>query len=111
MGAMSRRKGATGEREFAEVLKRYGFAARRDGRLDDDLDHDVEGWHFEIKRRETLALPSWIGQAITDAKGRKWAVAWRRSREPWRITLDAEDFLALLARATHAEAVQGARSQ
>lgn len=92
-----REKGARGEREFAELLREYGFDARRDGRLDDDLDHDVPGVHIEVKRRNTLALPSWTRQAEQDAGGRVPVVAYRGDRDPWRVSMPAAFFLELLA--------------
>jgi hypothetical protein len=80
-----------GEREVRDILIAHGFDARRDGRLDDALDHNVAGYHFEVKRRETLAPPEWTRQAGADADGRIAVVAYRRSREPWwaSLTLDA----------------------
>lgn len=98
MSRSQREKGKRGEREFAELLKTHGFDARRDGRLDDDLAHNVDGYHFEIKRRETLALPAWIRQAEDDAGDRAAIVAHRRSNERWRATVcDATVLVRLLA--------------
>lgn len=103
MSKSSREKGKRGEREFRDLLRRHGFEAVRDGRLEDDLRHDVEGYHFEVKRRETLALPAWLRQAEADANGRVPVVAFKRNHEPWRVCLDAEVFVGLLAniRCTH----------
>lgn len=95
-GRGSRQKGARGEREFRDLLCASGFEARRDGRLDDDLVHNVEGFHFEVKRRETLAIPAWMRQARKDANGRIPVVAFRRNGEPWQVVIDAEAFLNLL---------------
>ena len=97
MAKTSREKGKRGEREFAEILTRHGFDARRDGRLDDDLAHNVGGYHYEVKRRETLALPQWTRQAEQDAGAREPVVAYRRSREPWRASIDADRLVRLLA--------------
>lgn len=95
----SRAKGAGGEREFRDVLRSHGYEARRDGRLDDDLDHDVPGTHFEVKRRERYELDEWIAQAERDARGRVPIVAFRKSRQPWRLIVPADHYLALRAAA------------
>lgn len=98
MARAQREKGKRGEREARDVLRAHGFAADRDGRLDDDLRHDVDGYHFEVKRRETLALPAWMRQAIDDAGNfRKPVVLYRRSREPWYAVLEFEVLARLLA--------------
>lgn len=97
MGAPSRRKGANGERDFRNLLRRFGFTCDRDGTAHGDLRHDVPNVHFEVKRCETLALPKWTRQAELDARGRVPVVAYRRSREPWRVSLPAEEFLRLKA--------------
>jgi hypothetical protein len=93
----SREKGKRGEREVAEILRDFGFRAHRDGRLDEDVVHDVEGYHFEAKRRETLALPAWRRQAEADAGRRVPVVATRRNREPWYADLPLERLVRLLA--------------
>lgn len=101
----SRRKGAAAEREVRDVLRRHGYAASRDGQIGDgsdlagpneDLKHNVRGIHFEVKRRETLALPQWARQAADDARGRTPIVVYRTSRTPWRADLDFEYLLYLL---------------
>ena len=98
MARAQREKGKRGEREFAELLRQHGFQAKRDGRLDDDLAHDIDGYHLEVKRRETLALPEWTRQAEQDARGRVAVVAYRASNQPWRVSLNADHFISLLAR-------------
>lgn len=79
-----------------DIFRAHGFECRRDGRLDDDLAHNIDGFHFEVKRRETLALPEWTRQAERDAGDRVPCVAYRRSREPWRVSLPLEALLTLL---------------
>jgi hypothetical protein len=108
MSRAQREKGKRGEREFAALLENHGFSARRDGRLDDDLAHDVDGYHFEVKRRETLALPAWHRQAEQDAGDRVAVVAYRRNAEPWRASLDAEQLVRLLSIERAARAVVAA---
>jgi hypothetical protein len=94
----SRRKGAAGELEVAKLLAAHGFDCRRDGRLDTDLVHDCAGWHFEVKRAESLRLPEWTRQAETDANGRVPVVVYRSSREPWRAVLPFDALCVLLAK-------------
>jgi hypothetical protein len=88
-----------GEREVRDILIAHGFDARRDGRLDDALDHNVAGYHFEVKRTETLAPPEWTRQADADADadGRIAVVAYRRSREPWRASLPLDALARLMS--------------
>jgi hypothetical protein len=97
----SRNKGANGEREVRDVLRRHGFSADRDGRLDWDLRHDVPGVHLEVKRRETLAIPAWTRQAEEDAARHdppvEACVVFRQSHQPWRACVNFEWLLALIA--------------
>lgn len=95
MGKPSRQKGARGEREVRDALRAHGLEARRDGRLDDDLDHNVEPFHLEVKRTERIEITKWLEQAERDAGDRIPAVVFRRSREPWRIVLPLDAFLSL----------------
>lgn len=95
-GKTSRSKGARGEREVRDVLKALGVHARRDGRLDDDLDHGLEGYHLEVKRRERYEIDSWVEQAEEDAGDRVPVVVFRKSRQPWRVIVDAEVFFRLV---------------
>jgi len=93
-----REKGKRGEREVAAKLCAFGFDARRDGRLDDDLAHDVAGVHFEVKRCETLKIPQW-SRAAADAAGpdRTPIVVFRRSGESWKAVVEFDYLLELLA--------------
>jgi hypothetical protein len=103
----SRNKGACGEREYAEVLRRAGFPeARRDGQQGFGGSHEdpdirgVPGWHVEVKRTETGGAKAyeWLGQSIRDAgtSGRRPYVAHRRNRSDWIVILRADDFHNLL---------------
>lgn len=101
MGRSSRVKGAVGEREVRDLLREAGFAARRDGRLDEDLVHDIDGWHLEVKRRETYRIDEWLEQTERDAGGRKPLLIFRKSRQPWRAVIRLEDLLPLLRDTNH----------
>jgi Holliday junction resolvase len=96
VGRASRQKGARGERDFRDLLRDHGFACDRDGSEFGDLRHEVEGVHFEVKRQERLSLPAWLRQAEEDADGRVPVVAFRQSRQPWRVVIPADHYLELL---------------
>ena len=56
----------------------------------------LPGIHVEVKRVERLKLSEVMSQAMRDAKdGRLPAVFHRRSREPWLVTMRAEDWFSL----------------
>lgn len=107
MSRMSRNKGKRGELEVAELLRAYGFAARRgqqfSGSPDSpDVVHDIPGVSIEVKRTEAFRLYAALEQAKTDRKpGDIAAVFHRQNGRPWVVVLDAADFLALV-RATGA---------
>ena len=99
-GRMSRNKGARGENELAALLtdelgtvvKRKLGQAREGG---DDL--QLGKYRFEIKRRETLAIMSWVRQI--EACVEDWevpVVAFRQSQQEWRCVIKLTDLLALL---------------
>ena len=115
----SRQKGAQGEREFAELLRTYGYKAQRGqqhagGSDVPDVRHDVPGIHFEVKRVQSGSPYKWLAQAILDAanqrdvsgshnvcgNGKATAlvpvVAHRRNGKDWIAILPMRDFLAFL---------------
>ena len=97
----SRAKGAAGEREFAAYLRDRGHFARRGqqyagGNDSPDVVTDLP-LHFEVKRVQRLNIVDAIKQAVQDAPaGKAPVVAHRRNREPWLITLRADDFFTLI---------------
>ena len=97
MSKASRNKGKRGELEVRDIIRRHDFDADRDGRLDDDLRHNVEGYHFEAKRCETLRIPQWMQQAKRDAGNRIPIIAHRRNNEEWLGTMPLDDIVRLLA--------------
>jgi len=108
MSRSERQKGARGERDFRDLVRTFGFDCERDGRLAADLRHGVAGVHFEIKRQERLDVPAWLRQAEAECGEAIPVVAFRRSREPWRVVAPAADYLAAKAAAQHLEAVRAA---
>jgi Holliday junction resolvase len=101
----SRTKGKVGEREFAALLRGHGFDARRGQQFSGGADSPdvvsaaLDWLHIEVKRVQNLNLAAACAQAKRDQtksglNGRKkeaWIVAHRRNRQPWMVTLDAEE--------------------
>ena len=94
---MARTKGQFGERElFSKLSDELGITvqrklgAARDGGCDG---LDVPGWAIEVKRTETLLLPSYWAQAVRQASeaGRKPVLFWRKSRANWVAFMDPHD--------------------
>lgn len=112
-GRGARNKGAAGERELAKlitaeskrlglpltVLRGHGQSAPRAGRIAQSADcHGLPEHHIETKRQERIEIEKWCRQAEADAGELVPLVVWRRSRQPWRVTLPLSCYLALLAR-------------
>lgn len=103
MSARSRRKGASGEREAAELLRSVfpnadrapmqARGAKRDG-------CEVVGtpFHVEVKRSKTASPAAAMRQAMRDRKGETVPlVLTRRDREEWLVTLRGCDAMELIA--------------
>lgn len=105
MGVKSARKGADGERELAAILRGHGYDIQRGGSLSFGEVPDLTGLpgiHIECKRAEALRLAEWMAQARRDAErfgDGLPAVFFRRSRSPWRVVMDLEDWIALYSAA------------
>jgi hypothetical protein len=109
-GRASRRKGKTGELEVAKILATHGFECRRTPNsgglaIKGDLT-GLDGYHVEIKRQETLAIPKWLRQAHADAGPDTPLLVFRRNRtnqgDPigrWHVCLPLEAFAGLLKEA------------
>lgn len=100
MAKNSRAKGASGERELANILKERGYKARRGQQYcGANGDADVVGLagiHIECKRVERLNLYDAMAQAIADAKeGEKPAVFHRKNRKQWLVTMTMDDWLEM----------------
>ena len=105
-GRASKRKGKAGEREFGKLCEKHvGGSAKRtpcSGGLDIKGDLRPMGsilsdFSIEVKRCERWSVPSWIAQAEGDSGGKPWVLAVRRSNCPWRVVMDAEDWLRLMS--------------
>lgn len=105
-GKASQRKGADGERELAAILREYGYIVERGGSMSFGEVPDLVGLpgvHVEVKRCEQVRLSEWMQQAETDSKRFRDVVFHRRSREPWRVTMNLADFMRLYDRQKAAE--------
>lgn len=96
----SREKGASGERELANILKGYGYAARRGQQYSGaNGDADVVGLpgvHIECKRVEKLNLEKAMEQSAENVRhGEMPVVMHRKDRKPWLVTLKLKDFMKI----------------
>jgi Holliday junction resolvase len=102
MGMMSKNKGKVGEREVSELIRSYGFEARRGqqfagGTDSPDVVHSIPNCHVEVKRTEALQLWPALAQANADKRPGEMATVWhRKNGKPWIVILDAKEFLILL---------------
>lgn len=100
MGASQRRKGASGEREFAQILSdEMGFAVKRNIGQSRDGGDDITvcQFRFEVKRRKGIAVHEWVDQA-TRASGPSDipVVACRADGKGWLIVMRLEDALPMI---------------
>lgn len=105
----SRSKGCRGEREWRDKLRDAGFKARRGQQFSGNPDspdvvcEDLPYFHFEVKRVQNLNLKSAMEQAAADAGDKMPIVAHRRNREPWKVTMLADDWFKLVAESDFVE--------
>lgn len=95
----SKRKGNTGERELAALLRDYGYTARRGqqycGTSGDADVVGLPGIHIEVKRVERLNIHNAMAQSVRDAReGETPVVFHRRNRTPWLVTMTFDDFIS-----------------
>lgn len=105
MGARSRRKGAGGEREFAALANERGFpdakrtAPMQAGGYSDEYG-DVGGIplsYVECKRYKRTPVNRFSREVLNVPRpGFVSVLAWRDDGEPWRVTLNATDYLTVL---------------
>ena len=96
----SRTKGKVAEREIANILKTYGYDAKRGVQycgLNGNADVvGVDGLWIEVKRREQFSDEPSLQQAERDArKGDIPIVFYRRSREKWKVTMRMDMFMLI----------------
>ena len=87
---MSRRKGASAEREAANLIRDLtGWECKRRVRQhgnDSDL-LGVPGWSIEVKRYATATrsqIEGWWMQAVEQAEGQIPVLLYRKDRDEWR---------------------------
>lgn len=116
MAINSNRKGKTGERELAKILREYGHETRRSQQYAGGIEEsaDLVGLpyiHIECKRVEKLNIDDAIEQAETDAtkpfrdaefKGETVeqkapipAVFHRKNGKKWKVTMYLDDWMGL----------------
>lgn len=100
----SKQKGSRGERELRDVLRKYGYQARRgqqySGTPDSpDVKSNIPNHHIEVKRTESLSVYKALEQAKADKRENEVPlVAHRRSRKEWIAILPLEDYMNLLVK-------------
>lgn len=103
MSKMSRTKGQRGEREFFGLLsEELGTCVRRnvDQARNGGADGiEVPGWAIEVKRVESGFQSAWWEQAQSQAEvmHRCPALAYRASRQPWRVRVLMRDAVECLS--------------
>lgn len=101
-GKRSRDKGKRRELELVHVLNDNGFNVRRGYVFQHEPDIvGLHGFHIEVKGVENLNVRKALQQSIDDAKKRGDGIpilAWKKSNEPWTITLLLDDFLDIIRR-------------
>jgi hypothetical protein len=98
MGRMQRNKGARGELEAAEMLRKHlGIAAERSARNGvegaSDLDTSMTFWKFEVKRYARLGVESIMQRAELDQalRANHTALLMRADDCEWLIVLRLHD--------------------
>ncbi len=92
-------KGKRGEREVVDLLRSFGFEARRGQQFkgtneSPDIIHNIEGIFIEVKLRQHLNLHAAFEKACSEKSDFDTAVIFhRKNKERWLVTMGAEDFL------------------
>jgi Holliday junction resolvase len=100
---MQRRKGQSSEREFFRLLSdQLGTCVRRnvDQARNGGADCvEVPGWAIEVKRHETGFREAWWEQSLAQAEAADCspALAYRASRQPWRVRVLLVDVIETMA--------------
>lgn len=93
----SKQKGARGEREVRDLLKSFGWEARRGQQFSGCPDApDVIsnfGWHIEAKHVERLNIFKAIEQAMRDCGEKRPCVFFKKNRSEWWIAFPAKEIL------------------
>lgn len=97
-GKRSRRKGATGEREVANILRdRFGIDTHRGLQTAGANLCDVEGTRYwiEVKRGKRCRVRAGYAQAVGDSTpdGRPPVLVWRDDHGQWMVTASLDDVM------------------
>lgn len=99
MGMMQRRKGKTGEREVANILRDLlGVVVRRNLEQARDGGGDLlglPGWLPEVKRAARPSLPAWWTQTLDQAAlaDSRPVLIYRIDRHDWRVRVAIADVI------------------
>ena len=96
----SKQKGNQAEREVAELLRNYGFTARRGvqfsgGSDSPDVVSDLP-LHIEVKRVEAFNLYNAVDQAKRDCNSNEYVIFHRKNKREWVSILDSDMFLTMM---------------
>lgn len=96
----SKNKGKVGELEIANILKSYGYDARRGVQysgINGDADVvGLPGIHIEVKRVEKLNIDNAMEQSVNDARyGEIPTVFHRKNRKQWLVTMPLVEWMEL----------------
>lgn len=93
-------KGKVAEREVAELLRSYGFQARRGqqfsgGNESPDVVSNLP-LHIEVKRVESFSLYSAVEQCKRDCGDTNYVIFHRKTKKEWVSILNSDTFLFLM---------------
>lgn len=99
-GKANRERGKRGEREVAQMIRDYGYPARRGAQYCGKTGQaDVEGLpgvHIEVKRVERLNIENAMKQSVSDAReGEVPIVVHRKDRSEWLVTMRFDDYIRM----------------
>jgi Holliday junction resolvase len=100
---LKREKGKRGERGFRDLLRSYGFSARRGQQFSGSPDSpDVVcpelPVHFEVKAGNTHSVDAAFRQCTSECGGSVPVVSSKRDYGDWMVYLRASDFLEIVRR-------------
>lgn len=100
MSAMSRRKGASYEREIVNLIKAAGHACARnlDQVRDGGGDIPFGEWLIECKRRASIGLYQWWDQVCAACRDKKPLLIIRANKRENLVVMRLPDFLELVSR-------------
>lgn len=102
MTVNQKEKGARGERMWRDVLRDYGYDARRGQQYcgspeSPDVICDDLPFHFEVKFTERLRMYDAIDQARDDAdKDKIPVVAHKKNNYDWLVIMRGDDFMKIV---------------